>query len=189
MRWLPSSAAASGPAGVSKTNPREREGERERAHSRLPLSPFFSSPSWSRANPATKTTAFAVQRRYLDYKYRGPETATQLWTGEQLAESAYDKGTVMTDHFEVVDRAPGAITIRCGDSPRKQGLRPSDGLFVISATVDKKRDEVELGLKSCLFSSEGKVSGTRGPMPPWMEELHQWYARMWSEAGSRRLLK
>lgn len=93
------------------------------------------------------------------------------------------------DHFEVVEKTPNSITVRCGDSPRNQALRPSDGLFVIGATVDKKREEVELTLKSCLFSSEGKISGNKGPMPPRIEELHQWYARIWSEAGSRRLLK
>ncbi|KAM5346153.1 hypothetical protein ACJ41O_009158 [Fusarium nematophilum] len=132
---------------------------------------------------------YAVQRQYLDYKWRGPETEQQLWDKEQLATSNYDKGTHITDHFEVVEKTPTAITIRCGDTPRNQELRGSDGLFVISATVDKKREEVELGLKSCLFKSQGSVEGIRGPMPPWMEELHQWYARIWSETASWRLLK
>jgi hypothetical protein len=130
-----------------------------------------------------------VQRKYLAWKYRGPDTATQLWDKSQLAQSNYDKGTTLLDHFEVVEKTPTAITVRCGDSPRNQGLRPSDGLFTISATVDKVRGEVELGLKSTLFSSEGKVTGTKGPMPPHIEELHQWYARLWSETGARKLLK
>ncbi|CAM1501463.1 Fc.00g034470.m01.CDS01 [Cosmosporella sp. VM-42] len=132
---------------------------------------------------------FTIQRQYLDYKYRGPETAHQLWSQEQLSQSSYERGTCITDHFEVVEKTPNAITVRCGDSPRNQELRASDGLFIISATIDEKRGEVELGLKSCLFSSKGKVSGFKGPMPPWMEELHQWYARIWAETGSRRLLK
>jgi len=132
---------------------------------------------------------FAVQRKYLDLKYRGPETAKQLWTNEELAQSNYDKGTCIADHFEVVEKTPTAITVRCGDSPRKQDPRASDGLFIISATVDKQREEVELRLKTCLFSSEGTIQGTKGPMPAWMEEMHQWYARIWSETGSWRLLK
>lgn len=132
---------------------------------------------------------FEIQRRYLQWKYFGPETSKQLWTKQQLSESSYDKGTMIVDHFEVVEKTPTSITVRCGDTPRKQALRPSDGLFVIGARVDESRDEVELTLKSCLFSSEGKVAGKAGPMPPWMEELHQWYARIWSESGSRRLLK
>ncbi|OAA67807.1 hypothetical protein SPI_00002 [Niveomyces insectorum RCEF 264] len=132
---------------------------------------------------------YAVQRKYLDFKYRDSETANQLWDTKQLATSAYDKGTIITDHFEVVEKTPTSITVRCGDTPRHQGLRASDGLFVISATVDKGREEVELQLKSVFFSSQGKISGSKGSMPPWMEELHQWYARIWSETAAWRLLK
>ncbi|KAL4724325.1 hypothetical protein ACLX1H_008938 [Fusarium chlamydosporum] len=132
---------------------------------------------------------YAIQRRYLSLKYRGPETETQLWDPEQLSTSTYDRGTAITDHFEVVEKTPTSITVRCGDSPRNQPLRPSDGLFQISATIDKTHEEVELRLKSILFSSEGKIAGNKGPMPGWMVELHQWYARIWAETGSWRLLK
>ncbi|RKL04715.1 hypothetical protein BFJ71_g3498 [Fusarium oxysporum] len=132
---------------------------------------------------------FAIQRRYAQLKYRGPETEHQLWDPEQLATSTYDKGAIITDHFEVVEKTPTSITVRCGDSPRNQPLRPSDGLFQISATIDKAHEEVELRLKSVLFSSEGKVAGNKGPMPPWITELHQWYARIWAETGSWKLLK
>ncbi|KAK2612481.1 hypothetical protein QQS21_001419 [Conoideocrella luteorostrata] len=132
---------------------------------------------------------FEIQRRYLQWKYYGPETSTHLWTKQQLSQSKYEKGTCIVDHFEVVEKTPTSITVRCGDSPRNQALRGSDGLFVIGAVVDDVRGEVELTLKSCLFSSQGKALGVKGPMPPWMEELHQWYARIWSETGSRRLLK
>lgn len=93
------------------------------------------------------------------------------------------------DHFEVVEKTATSITVRCGDSPRNQSLRQSDGLFEIGAVVDDKRGEVELTLKSCLFSSQGKISGEDGPMPPWMEILHRWYARIWSQTGSQMLLK
>jgi hypothetical protein len=122
-------------------------------------------------------------------KWKGPETAQQLWSKSQLAEDKYEKGTYITDHFEVVEKTPTTITVRCGDSPRNQGLRGSDGLFSISAVVDKDREEVELRLRSCLFSSQGSIPGHKGPMPAWMEELHQWYARIWSETGSWKLLK
>ncbi|KIL92214.1 hypothetical protein FAVG1_04622 [Fusarium avenaceum] len=132
---------------------------------------------------------YAIQRRYLDFKYRGPETENQLWDNEQLATSTYDRGTIITDHFEVVEKTSNSITVRCGDSPRNSALRPSDGLFQISATIDKTREEVELRLKSVLFSSEGKVPGPKGPMPGHIEELHQWYARIWAETASWKLLK
>ncbi|KAH7304772.1 hypothetical protein B0I35DRAFT_362746 [Stachybotrys elegans] len=131
---------------------------------------------------------YAIQRMYLEFKWKGPETLQQLWSTEQLAESRYDKGTRITDHFEVVEKTASSITVRCGDSPRNQGPRPSDGLFVMTATVDKQRDEVELQLKSCLFPSSGSHTGPRGPMPAWMEELHQWYARIWCETASWKLM-
>jgi hypothetical protein len=130
-----------------------------------------------------------IQRRYLDWKWRGPETAQQLWTNEQLATSDYAKGTPITDHFEVLDKSPTAITIRCGDSPRNQALRGSDGLFVIGAKIDKDHQEAELTLKSCLYSSEGTITGIKGPMPAWIEELHQWYVRLLLETASWKLLK
>lgn len=132
---------------------------------------------------------FAIQRQYAQFKYRGPETEHQLWDPEQLATSTYNKGAIITDHFEVVEKTPTSITVRCGDSPRNQPLRPSDGLFQISATIDKTHEEVELRLKSVLFSSEGKVAGNKGPMSPWITELHQWYARIWAETASWKLLK
>ncbi|KAL6787345.1 hypothetical protein J3E68DRAFT_153111 [Trichoderma sp. SZMC 28012] len=134
-------------------------------------------------------SGFEVQRRYLQWKYRGPETCHHLWTKQQLAQSNYEKGTCIVDHFEVVEKTATSITVRCGDSPRNQSLRPSDGLFEIGAVVDDTRGEVELTLKSCLFSSQGKISGEDGPMPPWMEILHRWYARIWSQTGSQMLLK
>ncbi|CAK7201030.1 hypothetical protein SEUCBS139899_003731 [Sporothrix eucalyptigena] len=132
---------------------------------------------------------YTVQRKYLEYKYRGPETADQLWDPEQLKTSTYDKGTQITDHFEVLEKTNTSITVRAGDTPRTKGPRPSDGLFVISATVDKAHEEVELSVKSVFFSSEGKVAGNKGPMPPWIEELHQWYSRVLNETGSWNLLK
>ncbi|KIH87974.1 hypothetical protein SPBR_05274 [Sporothrix brasiliensis 5110] len=132
---------------------------------------------------------FAIQRKYLEYKYRGPETATQLWDTEQLQTSTYDKGTQLVDHFEVLEKTPTSITVRAGDTPRTKGPRASDGIFIISATVDKAHEQVELSLKSVFFSSEGKIAGNKSPMPPWIEELHQWYSRIMSETASWKLLK
>ena len=146
---------------------------------------FVSSLLTGLSNP----TGYAIQRKYLEYKYRGPETASQLWDTEELSTSTYDKGTLITDHFEVLEKTPTSITVRAGDTPRTRGPRPSDGLFVISATVDKANEQVELSVKSVFFSSEGKIAGNKGPMPPWIEELHQWYSRVLNETASWKLLK
>jgi hypothetical protein len=111
-----------------------------------------------------------------------------LWTKLQLELSKYELGTQMTDHFEVVEKTPTSIAIRCGDSPQKQEGRPADGLFVVTAEVDKAAGEVELGLKSCFFNSAERLEPTVIPMPRWMEELHRWYARQLMVSASRRLL-
>ncbi|KAL2127332.1 hypothetical protein VTI74DRAFT_10893 [Chaetomium olivicolor] len=132
---------------------------------------------------------YRFQRAYLARKYHGPATSSQLWTVDQLIRSTYEPGTQLTDHFEVVEKTPTEIVVRCGDTPRNANPRDSDGLFVISAAVDRERDEVVLGLKSCFFTSSSKVEGIQGPMPGWMEELHRWYSRLWIETGSWRVTR
>ncbi|VBB81942.1 Putative protein of unknown function [Podospora comata] len=130
---------------------------------------------------------YRFQRVYLARKYQRPATAAQLWTADQLSKSTYEPGTQLTDHFEVVEKTPTEIVVRCGDTPRNAGPRDSDGLFVISASVDKARGEVVLGLKSCFFNGNSRVEGIQGPMPGWMEELHRWYSRLWLVTGSWRV--
>lgn len=134
-------------------------------------------------------TGYRSQRRILANKYQA-ETPDHLWSPRDLATSTYEPGTRITDHFEVVEKTPSAITVRCGDSPvRNPGPRESDGLFVMYAEVDKERGEVELGLKSCFFDSKNKHDGILGPMPKYMEKAHQWYSRLWMVSASRWVTK
>ncbi|KXX78915.1 hypothetical protein MMYC01_205137 [Madurella mycetomatis] len=132
---------------------------------------------------------YRLQRAYLARKYHGPATSSQLWTVDELSRSSYAPGTQLTDHFEVVEKRPSEIVVRCGDSPRNQCPRKSDGLFVISAAIDRASGEAVLGLKSCFFTSEDRVDGIYGPMPVWMEVLHRWYSRLWIETGSWRVTR
>ncbi|KAF9043702.1 hypothetical protein BDZ89DRAFT_1059128, partial [Hymenopellis radicata] len=76
---------------------------------------------------------YEIQRRYLERKYYGPETKEQLWTREQLKSSSYPVGTVVTDHFEVVQRTRDSVVVRCGDTPRIRDVRPSEGVFEMAA--------------------------------------------------------
>lgn len=137
--------------------------------------------------------AYEFQRRYLARKYHNPSTSTDrdLWSKEQLSASTYEPGTIITDHFEVLEKTATSITVRCGDTPRNPGPRDSDGLFTFSAVVDKQRNEVEFGLKSVFFPSSRKLEGdaAKPPMSPWMDDLHTWYSRFWLISGYRRLLK
>lgn len=126
-----------------------------------------------------------MQRKYRDL----PETAKHLWTAEELSKSTYEPGTLLTNHFEVVEKTAYEVFVRSGDSPANPGPRDSDGLFVISADVDKEHREAIVSLKSCFFISSRKVEGIQGPMQGIAEELHRWYSRVLLAAGARNLLR
>ncbi|KAI2790617.1 hypothetical protein POX_d06138 [Penicillium oxalicum] len=124
---------------------------------------------------------YIPQRAILANKYQGPETAHQLWERKELLSNSYEVGTQMTDHFEIVDKTDEKILVRCGASPREQGVRPSDGLFEIGAVIDEEKEEAEFTLKSCFFQGLGKAeSAPAGPMMVW---LHQQYTKLWMETA------
>lgn len=132
---------------------------------------------------------YAYQRRYLEKKYRAdPITADHLWDKKDLQSSTYDVGTKITDHFEVVSKNENSIIVRCGDSPRIQEVRASDGLFEMSAEVKKDEGVAEFGLKSIFYNGLGPQPDQEGkppsePMSPWIKWLHQQYAKVWMETA------
>ena len=138
---------------------------------------------------------YAYQRRYLEKKYRGPETVSQLWERGDLQASSYDVGTQITDHFEVVAKSENSIIVRCGDSPRLKDVRASDGLFEMIADVKKEEgvDVVEFGLKSVFYNGlaqpdkEGRKM--EEPMSPWMQWLHGQYDKVLMETAIRNCMK
>ncbi|OJJ47325.1 hypothetical protein ASPZODRAFT_16005 [Penicilliopsis zonata CBS 506.65] len=124
---------------------------------------------------------YAFQRAYLARKYQGPETASQLWEPADLRTSSYEAGTLITDHFEVVEKTSERILVRCGDTPRNQDVRASDGLFEMSAVVKPDEGVAEFALKSCFFRGLGKAEGE--PMPPHIAWLHRQYTKLWLETA------
>lgn len=52
------------------------------------------------------------------------QTAHHLWDRKDLLSNSYEVGTLITDHFEVVEKTDEKIVVRCGASPREQGVRP-----------------------------------------------------------------
>ncbi|KAF7718574.1 Uncharacterized protein PECH_008975 [Penicillium ucsense] len=124
---------------------------------------------------------YIPQRAILANKYKGPETADQLWERRELLSNRYDVGTRITDHFEVVEKTDEKILVRCGASPREQGVRPSDGLFEIGAVINEEKEEAEFTLKSCFFQGLGKAEGE--PFGPVMVWLHQQYTKLWMETA------
>ncbi|KAK3647325.1 hypothetical protein LTR56_008156 [Elasticomyces elasticus] len=131
---------------------------------------------------------YAYQRRFLEKKYRGPETAHQIWDRKELQTSKYEVGTQITDHFEVVSRTPTSIIVRCGDSPRNLDVRESDGLFEMVAEVKEAEGVAEFGLKSVFYNGvaipeAGKVLDE--PMGPWIQWLHGQYDKLLMETSLR----
>ena len=133
---------------------------------------------------------FAYQRRFLEKKYRGPETAHQLWERGELKTSAYEVGTQIADHFEVVSKTPTSIIVRCGDSPRIRDVRASDGLFEMTAEVLEKEGVAEFGLKSVFYNglaapATGEAGVDKEPMGPWTQWAHAQYDRLFMETSLR----
>lgn len=127
-----------------------------------------------------------IQRRYLERKYRGEATKHQLWSTSDLRSSSYQPGTQITDHFEVVAKTDSSIIVRCGDSPRVQEVRESDGLFEMTAEVLREEGVVEFGLKSAFYNGlakpdeKGEVKPAMGGFVQW---LHQAYDKLLMETA------
>jgi len=125
---------------------------------------------------------YSFQRAYLASKYQNDTTtAHQLWTHDELRSSNYDVGTEITDHFEVVSKTPETVVVRCGDSPLKKDVRPSDGLFRMTAVVKKDEGIAEFTLTSIFYQGTGKASGP--PMPSHIAFLHRVYTKLWMETA------
>ena len=104
-----------------------------------------------------------------------------MWDTKALLESDYPVGTQITDHFEVLTKTPESIIVRCGDSPRKMEVRPSDGLFEMRAEILKDEGVAEFQLKSVFYQGLGKATGK--PMPFHIEFLHRQYTKLWMETA------
>lgn len=154
----------------------------------LPFVPF----TFTRPRTSTKGThnysGYTPQRLYLQNKYRNnTTTAHQLWTKPSLLNSDYSPGTQITDHFEVLAKSPTSIVIRCGDSPLKSEVRPSDGLFEIGAKVNPDKGYAEFRLKSVFYQGLGKVEGNKQPMDGFMWWAHKQYTKLWMESAMRNV--
>lgn len=85
--------------------------------------------------------------------------------------------------FEVVAKSPESIIVRCGDSPRLQDVRSSDGLFEMTAEIKKDEGVAEFGLKSVFYNGLGSDKEASGPMPAHIQWLHQQYDKVLMETA------
>ncbi|KAI9926343.1 hypothetical protein ASPWEDRAFT_45592 [Aspergillus wentii DTO 134E9] len=124
---------------------------------------------------------YAAQRAHHARNAPADETKDHLWSRSELRSSTYEPGTLITDHFQVLEKTPERIIVRCGDSPRVTGVRPSDGLFEMSAVVKPEQGVAEFGLKSCFYQGLGKAESE--PMPSHIVWLHKQYTKLWLETA------
>ncbi|KAF1850330.1 uncharacterized protein K460DRAFT_269346 [Cucurbitaria berberidis CBS 394.84] len=132
---------------------------------------------------------YRIQRRYMERKYRAlPGREEQLWDVKELEASEYPVGTIVTDHFEVVEHTPEKVIVRCGDSPFNTDHRPSDGLFSMEVSKDDEAQIATFHLKSVFVNTtpEGKDSQ---PLPWNFQFAHRWYTKLWMEGATRQVLK
>ncbi|KAJ0415151.1 hypothetical protein BJY00DRAFT_268035 [Aspergillus carlsbadensis] len=130
---------------------------------------------------------YKAQRAILAQKYQDASTQSQLWSPDELRTSDYKVGTLVTDHFEVVEKTPSSILLRSGDSPHNQAIREVDGLFEISAVANHDQGEVELGLKTCFFQGLGRAQGP--PVPAPVEWLHRLYVKLLLETAVQNVVR
>ncbi|KAL2811428.1 hypothetical protein BJX63DRAFT_276479 [Aspergillus granulosus] len=130
--------------------------------------------------------AYKPQRAILATTHQDTSTQSQLWSPEELRTSEYNIGTLVTDHFEVVEKTPETILMRSGDSPRNRAVREVDGLFEISAITKPNEGIVEFGLKTYFFQGLGKAQGP--PVPAPVEWLHRQYVKLLLETAVQNVI-
>ncbi|KAF9269787.1 hypothetical protein L218DRAFT_983580 [Marasmius fiardii PR-910] len=126
-------------------------------------------------------SGYTPQRLILQRACYGNETKDQLWSPKELQESSYEVGTQITDHFEVFEHTPKSIIVRCGDTPRKRGVREVDGVFEMAVELKPEEGVVEFHMRSVMWQGLGKSDKPPMPAPVWW--LHKQYAKLWMETA------
>ncbi|PWW80304.1 hypothetical protein C7212DRAFT_172490 [Tuber magnatum] len=124
---------------------------------------------------------YMCQRKILEMKYRHLEGREgMLWGRKELENADYGAGSIITDHFEVVERGNDKVIIRCGDSPLVRGNRSSDGLFLLEVTKDEKF--ANFHMKSIFFDSTAQGDKAE-KVPGWLYFAHKVYVRILMRSG------
>ncbi|KIY72523.1 hypothetical protein CYLTODRAFT_434742 [Cylindrobasidium torrendii FP15055 ss-10] len=131
---------------------------------------------------------YGIQRAIMRKYYHNSETSGQLWTPEECKASSYAMGTQVTDHFEVVERSPTSIVMRCGGSARIRDVRPEEGVFEIAVDVKKEEGVVDFHLRSIFWQGVGKTEVQ--PMGEWyVDWLHKQYSKVLMESAVKNVTK
>ncbi|PTB46033.1 hypothetical protein M441DRAFT_180943 [Trichoderma asperellum CBS 433.97] len=126
---------------------------------------------------------YRIQRRIMEFT-KGPENATDVWTPEALGRDTFEPGTVLTNHFLVLEKSPTELLFRGCLSPKETPFRPRDldNFFALTAELNEQRQEAEFRLKAISFDAvtttpkEDPLGGVPGM-------LHKVYAKLLVEAA------
>lgn len=148
------------------------------------------------------SSGFDAQRSYLERRYRRlPGREDHLWDKGDILASEYPVGTKLVDHFEVMESKDRQVTIRCGDSPLNQDVRPSDGILVLGAIYLPDSEDVEFSLKSVFWNGTMELMNQTdgieqirrpfppGPLPAPVVWLHEIYSKILMETSVRSLVE
>ena len=142
------------------------------------------------ARPACSLCASGLRGTYLSLalaiQFRGPDTAHQLWSRDDLLNSTNHVGVQVTNHFEVLERTAESILFPGGDSPSNNGVRTSDGLLELTVNVRSDKALAEFNIKSVFYQGLGKT--TSPPMHFLEEWLHRQYVKLLMETAIRNVL-
>ncbi|QMW45937.1 hypothetical protein G4B11_009392 [Aspergillus flavus] len=110
---------------------------------------------------------YAIQRKILTLLCKDRANESMLWSKEQLLSSSYDEGTIVTDHFIVLEKTPRSIVMRGGSSPTEDPDKPHemDNISEITVDIDTKKGVAEFRLKNIFFNGVRHTSEALFPPP------------------------
>jgi hypothetical protein len=132
-----------------------------------------------------------------------------LWTKQELLRDSYEPGknqksvlqrdernglmytpgTVITNHFLVLDKTPSSLTFRgCLGPHQSPPPQAPDNLFELSATVEEKSQRVEFRLK-CITFDGTDVTAREDPYGGFPGLLHRQYAKLLVEAAASNCVR
>ncbi|KAF7595934.1 hypothetical protein BBP40_004080 [Aspergillus hancockii] len=127
---------------------------------------------------------YAIQRNILNWAWKDQSNADgMLWDKDQLLTSRYSPGTIVTDHFIVLEKTPRSIIMRGGMSPAKdpESPREMDNLAEICVDIDDDQGQAEFRFKNIFFN--GVAPGGTPGFPEPLVWLHLQYCKLLLEAG------
>ncbi|KAH6693796.1 hypothetical protein F5X68DRAFT_258640 [Plectosphaerella plurivora] len=132
---------------------------------------------------------YEIQRNLM-HLTKHESSSNDLWTSDEIRNSKFEPGTVITNHFIVLEKTPTALTFRGCLGPRQTPMAPQDldNLFELSAVVNEEKKVVEFRLK-CITFDGTDLMAREDPFGGFPGLLHRQYAKLLVEAAAGNCTK